>query len=388
MKDRMKVPLFDLTRQYENLKKDVLKKLDAVFTSGNVVMGSNVKALEKEISNYLGSKYAIGVANGSDALRLSVKALDIKNGDYVITTPYTFFATVSAIVLNDAKPIFVDIEEKYYNIDLDQVEDVLNNHPKKEKIKAIIPVHLFGKSVDLERLEKIKKKYNIKIIEDAAQSIGSVWYYSNGEKKLTGTIGNFGIYSFFPTKNLGGYGDGGMVVTNDEYLADRIRRLRVHGSSKKYFHEEVGYNSRLDEVQAAILRIKLKKLDEYIDKRIKKAKNYEELFQSHELDKHIDFPAYFDDRTHVYHQYVITLKDPKYRDKLKSYLNEYGVGTSIYYPLGLHLQKCFADLGYKEGDFPVTEKASKSSLALPMFPELTKKEQEYVVKVIKQFFKK
>jgi dTDP-4-amino-4,6-dideoxygalactose transaminase len=388
MEDKMKVPLFDLTRQYEKLRKDVLKKLDAVFTSGNVVMGSNVKALEEEIAKYINVKYAIGVANGSDALRISVQAMDIKEGDYVITTPYTFFATASAIVMNGATPIFVDVEDKYYNLDLDKVEDLLENHPKKEKIKAIIPVHLFGKTVDLERLERIRENYNIKIIEDAAQSIGSVWHFKNGERKFSGSIGDLGIFSFFPTKNLGGYGDGGMVVTNNADLADRIRKLRVHGAAKKYYHDEVGYNSRLDEVQAAILRIKLNNLDEYIDKRIKKAKNYEELFELHNLNEDLSYPAYFNDRTHVYHQYVVTLNNPKDRDKLKKFLENKGVGTSIYYPLGLHLQKCFENLGYKEGDFPVAENASKSTLALPMFPELTKKEQEYVVKSIKEFFSK
>jgi dTDP-4-amino-4,6-dideoxygalactose transaminase len=282
----------------------------------------------------------------------------------------------------------VDVEDKYYNLDLDKVEDLLENHPEKEKIKAIIPVHLFGKTVDLERLEKIRENYNVKIIEDAAQSIGSVWQYKNGERKFSGSIGDLGIFSFFPTKNLGGYGDGGMVVTNDADLADRVRKLRVHGAAKKYYHDEVGYNSRLDEIQAAILRIKLNNLDEYIEKRIKKAKNYEELFELHNLNKYLIYPAYFNDRTHVYHQYVVTLNNPKDRDKLKKFLENEGVGTSIYYPLGLHLQKCFENLGYKEGDFPVAEKASKSTIALPMFPELTKKEQEYVVKCIKEFFSK
>lgn len=386
-KNKMEVPLFDLTRQYEKLRKDVLKKMDAVFTSGNVIMGSNVKAFEMEIAKYLNVKHAVGVANGSDALRISVHALDIHEGDYVITTPYTFFATASSIVLNGATPIFVDIEEKYYNINLNEVENILQTHPKKEKIKAVIPVHLFGKTVDLERLENISKKYKVHIIEDAAQSLGSVWYYNSSEKKFSGTVGDLGIYSFFPTKNLGAYGDGGLIVTNDDSLADRVRRLRVHGATKKYFHEEIGVNSRLDEVQAAILRIKLKELDNYIEKRIKKAKNYKDLFEEKKLYEYLDFPEYFDDRTHVYHQYVVTLKNPKERDKLANFLKENGIGTSIYYPLGLHMQKCFENLGYKQGDFPVTEQASKSTLALPMFPELMKKEQQYLAEIIKKFYK-
>jgi dTDP-4-amino-4,6-dideoxygalactose transaminase len=386
MEEKMHVPLFDLTRQYKKIKKDVLKNLDAVFTSGNVIMGSNVKMFEKEIANYLGVKYAISVANGSDALRLSVQALDITKGDYVITTPYTFFATASAVVLNQATPIFVDIEEDFYNIDLDQVEKVLQTHPMKKMIKGIIPVHLFGKTVDLERLEKIKNNYKIAVIEDCAQSIGSVWYYSNGAKKYSGTIGDLNAFSFFPTKNLGGYGDGGLVVTNDEKLADRVRKLRVHGAAKKYYHDEVGYNSRLDEVQAAILRIKLKNLDYYIERRIKKAQYYSKFFEEKGLDRYIAYPKYFNNRVHVYHQYVISVKNKEERDNLKKFLKENGIETGIYYPLGLHLQKCFENLGHKEGDFPITEKATRTTLALPMFPELTKYEQEYVVNKIKEFY--
>ena len=386
MEEKMQVPLFDLTRQYKKIKKDVLKNLDAVFTSGNVIMGSNVKMFEKEIANYLGVKYAISVANGSDALRLSVQALDITKGDYVITTPYTFFATASAVVLNQATPIFVDIEEDFYNIDLDQVEKVLQTHPMKKMIKGIIPVHLFGKTVDLERLEKIKNNYKIAVIEDCAQSIGSVWYYSNGKKKCSGTVGDLNTFSFFPTKNLGGYGDGGLVVTNDEKLADRVRKLRVHGAAKKYYHDEVGYNSRLDEVQAAILRIKLKNLDYYIERRIQKAQYYNKLIEENGLDKHINYPNFFDNRVHVYHQYVISVKNEQDRDKLKNFLKENGIETGIYYPLGLHLQKCFENLGYQYGNFPITEKATQTTLALPMFPELNKYEQEYVVKKIKQYY--
>ncbi len=223
----MKIPLFDMTRQYETIRNEVLSTLDEIFKTGKVILGPHVKSLENELAKYTGTKYAVGVANGSDALFLSVKALDIKKGDYVITTPYTFFATASCITRNGAKPIFVDVEEKYYNMDLDKVEEILKNHPEKEKIKAIIPVHLFGKTIDLNRLKYFKEKYGVYIIEDGAQSIGSKWKDKKGF-----SVGDLSITSFFPTKNLGGYGDGGMVFTNDEKLANRVRKLRVHGAAK------------------------------------------------------------------------------------------------------------------------------------------------------------
>ncbi|NUU99807.1 Pleiotropic regulatory protein [Marinitoga sp. 1154] len=376
----MNVPLFDMTRQYEAMREEILNTLDNIFKSGKVILGPNVKSLEEELAEYTNTKYAIGVANGSDALFLAVKALNIGKGDYVITTPYTFFATASCITRNGARPIFVDVEEKYYNMDLDKVEEILKNHPEKDRIKAIIPVHLFGKTLNLDKLHYLKEKYGIYIIEDGAQSIGSKWNNKNGF-----SVGDLSITSFFPTKNLGGYGDGGMVFTNNESLANRVRKLRIHGAAKKYYHDEVGFNSRLDEVQAAILRIKLKHLDEYIEKRINIAKNYDEFFKKYELTKVIDYPEVFEDKSHVYHQYVITLKTGN-RDELRKFLTEKEIGTSIYYPKGLHQQKCFEYLGYKEGDFPITEKATKTTLALPIFPELTIEEQEFIVKSIKNFF--
>ncbi|KAF2955391.1 MULTISPECIES: DegT/DnrJ/EryC1/StrS family aminotransferase [Marinitoga] len=378
----MKIPLFDMTRQYESFRDEVLNTLDNIFKTGKVILGPHVKALEEELANYVGTKYAIGVANGSDALFLSVRALNIKEGDYVITTPYTFFATASCITRNGATPIFVDVEEKYYNLDLDKVEEILKTHPEKEKIKAIIPVHLFGKTIDLDRLQYFKEKYGVYIIEDGAQSIGSKW-----NEKNAFSFGDLSITSFFPTKNLGGYGDGGMIFTNNEDLANRIRKLRVHGSARKYYHDEVGFNSRLDEVQAAILRIKLKHLDEYIENRINVAKKYDELFKKYNLTDYIDYPEVFEDKSHVYHQYVITLKIGN-RDELKTFLTEKEIGTSIYYPKGLHQQKCFEYLGYNEGDLPITEKATKSTLALPIFPELRNDEIEYIVKSIYEYYKK
>jgi len=385
----MKVPLFDMTRQYEKIKQEVLQTLDGIFSQGHVILGENVTMFEKEIQQYLHCEHAVGVANGSDALLLAVHSLDLKPGDMVITTPYTFFATVSSITRNGALPVFADVTEKYYNIDLDMVEDILTTHPPKDRIKAFIPVHLFGKTLDLKRLEDIKKKYGISIIEDNAQAIGSVWHDGQTAIKFAGTAGDMGTISFFPTKNLGAYGDAGMVVTNDEKLAQRIKKLRVHGAAKRYYHEEIGYNSRIDEVQAAILRIKLKHLDSWIEKRLTIAKNYQKLFQDSGLDEFITYPEYFADRSHVYHQYVITLSDKKslLRDRLAEYLQEKEIGTSVYYPRSLHMQKCFDYLGCSEGQFPVSERACEKTLALPIFPELTVEEQEYVVKNIKDFFK-
>jgi len=388
----MKVPLFDMTRQYEKIKQEVLQTLDGIFSQGHVILGENVTMLEKEIQQYLHCEHAVGVANGSDALLLAVHSLDLKQGDMVITTPYTFFATVSSITRNGALPVFADVTEKYYNIDLDMVEDILTTHPQKDRIKAFIPVHLFGKTLDLKRLEAIKEKYGIKIIEDNAQAIGSVWHDRQIGKKFAGTVGDMGTISFFPTKNLGAYGDAGMVITNDEKLAQRVKKLRVHGAAKRYYHDEIGYNSRIDEVQAAILRIKLKYLDSWIEKRLNIANNYQKLFQKSGLDEFIVYPEYFADRSHVYHQYVITLKGSSdknhlLRDRLAEYLQEKEIGTSVYYPRSLHMQKCFDYLGCSEGQFPVSERACEKTLALPIFPELTVEEQEYVVKNIKDFFK-
>nr|MBP7237535.1 DegT/DnrJ/EryC1/StrS family aminotransferase [Petrotogaceae bacterium] len=323
----MKVPLFDMTRQYGKIKQEVLQTLDGIFSQGHVILGENVTMLEKEIQQYLHCEHAVGVANGSDALLLAVHSLDLKQGDMVITTPYTFFATVSSITRNGALPVFADVTEKYYNIDLDMVEDILTTHPQKDRIKAFIPVHLFGKTLDLKRLEAIKEKYGIKIIEDNAQAIGSVWHDRQIGKKFAGTVGDMGTISFFPTKNLGAYGDAGMVITNDEKLAQRVKKLRVHGAAKRYYHDEIGYNSRIDEVQAAILRIKLKYLDSWIEKRLNIANNYQKLFQESGLDEFIVYPEYFADRSHVYHQYVITLKGSSdknhlLRDRLAEYLQE------------------------------------------------------------------
>lgn len=337
------------------------------------------------MQDYLNVKHAIGVANGSDALYIAVRSLGIGDGDLVITTAFTFFATVSCITRNGGTPIFVDIDERTFNIDLDQVESVLKNHPSRGRIKAVIPVHLFGRTVDLERLEQIKERYGVKIIEDCAQSVGSTWQFSDGNVKKSGSVGDVSILSFFPTKNLGAHGDAGMILTNDDHLAEFCRIFRVHGAKVKYFHEMEGVNSRLDEVQAAILRVKLKRLDSFHQRRRELAKLYNELFEKHALTNHIVCPPLGEGFECVFHQYVIRVKNGR-RDELKSYLESRGVETAIYYPLGMHRQKCFAHLPRVE--LEKTDRACAEVLALPMFPELREEEVEYVVKCIKDFLRR
>ncbi|MFN4268644.1 MAG: DegT/DnrJ/EryC1/StrS family aminotransferase [Fervidobacterium pennivorans] len=373
------IPLFDLTRQYGKIRKEVLDAIDQVILDGRVILGPSVEKFEKELAEYLDVKHAIGVANGSDALVISLHAIGIEKGEKVVTTPYTFFATASCIVRNGGIPVFVDVEPDTYNIDLNQVEQVL----KKEEIKVVIPVHLFGRTVDLQKLDFLKQKFGVKILEDAAQSIGSEGKIGNIVKK-SGTFGDIGIFSFFPTKNLGAYGDAGAIVTNDDELAERARMLRQHGSKRKYYHEMVGYNSRLDSIHAAILSIKLKYLDEWTQRRIEIAKLYQKLFEEKKLPVKYPKVEEKDYKVHVYHQYVVEFEDEKARDRVKEHLTKNEIGTALYYPLPLHLQKCFSEYGYKEGDFPVAERLSKTTLALPIFPELTDEEVQFVVEKISE----
>jgi dTDP-4-amino-4,6-dideoxygalactose transaminase len=389
--EMVKIPLFDMTRQYLKIQREIMEAIDNVLSSGRVILGENVRSLEEELSEFIGVKYGIGVANGSDALLIALRALGVKEEDYVITTPYTFFATASCIVRLGATPIFVDIDPDTYNINLRTVENILEGKIRvkvndktvsPKKIKAIIPVHLFGQTVDLEKLENLKRKYGLKILEDAAQSIGSMWIYDDGSMRKSGSVGDASIVSFFPTKNLGAYGDGGMIFTDNEEIADTCRMLRTHGAKQKYFHEVVGYNSRLDELQAAILRIKFKYLDEYTRKRIEIARNYSKLFETEGLSKIVRLPNFFDDQRHVYHQYVVEFENETVREHVRGKLLKEGIGCAVYYPLPLHLQRCFRNLGYKEGDLPNSERASKTTLALPIFPELEFEEQKMVVSTI------
>ena len=357
----------DLTTQYKLIKPEINKAIQKVLNSGQFVLGEQVEKFEQEIAQYLGAKYAIGVASGTDALLLSLMALDIGQGDEVITTSFTFIATASVIAQVGAKPVFVDIESKTFNIDASKI--IIT-----QKTKAIIPVHLYGQTADMDEIKKFLpagRHGKIPIIEDACQAIDAEY-----KNKKAGTVGDLGCFSFFPTKNLGAYGDGGLVVTNSKQLAEKIKMLRAHGAKQKYYHQVIGLNSRLDELQAAILRVKLKYLDAWNNQRIKNAKKYNKL-----LSKFVITPDY--QKGHVYHQYTIRVKN---RDKLKAYLEKHNIPTAIYYPVPLHLQKCFKYLGHKKGDFPEAEKAAREVLSLPIFPELKKEEQDLVIEKIKEFY--
>lgn len=368
----MRIPSFDLKRQYQLIKPEIDQAIKEVLESGQFILGENVRLLEEEIASYCGVRYAIGVASGTDALLLSLRACGIESGDEVITTPFTFFATAEVISNLNARPVFVDIDPETFNIDTEKIEKVIS-----KRTRAIIPVHIFGQMCDMERIKEIGERYGLYIIEDACQAIGAVY-----KGKKSGSIGDTGCFSFFPTKNLGGYGDGGLVTTNDEKIKERLLLLRGHGSKKKYYHDMLGYNSRLDELQAAILRVKLRHLDGWISRRQEIANLYTSLLSD---VPYVTTPVIKDGRTHTFHQYVIRAKD---RDGLQRYLSESGIGSTVYYPLPLHLQPAYKTLGYKMGDFPEAEKASSEVLALPMWPELRDEEVKEVVKVIKEFYGK
>ncbi|MCR4442616.1 MAG: DegT/DnrJ/EryC1/StrS family aminotransferase [Peptococcaceae bacterium] len=371
----MKVPLLNLAGQYLQLKKEIDRAVETVLINGSYIMGPQVNEFEKNIAEYLRVKHALGVASGSDALLLSLHALGVGKGDKVIVPTFTFFATAGAVCRLGAEPVFVDINPVSYNLDPEQVEDIIN----REIIKAIIPVHLFGLPCNMEKLMDLAEKYGIKVIEDACQAIGADVNY-RGQKRKAGSIGDIGCFSFFPTKNLSCYGDGGLVATNDDALAEKIAVLRVHGSKPKYYHSVVGYNSRLDTIQAAVLNVKLKYLPEWSKKRRRVASLYNKAFEEKVLAGKITCPAIVDG--HVFHQYVVSVD---HRDKLAEFLKKKGIGTSVYYPLPLHLQECFKGLGYRPGDLPVSEAASQRVLALPIDPELNDEEINYVVDSIKEF---
>jgi dTDP-4-amino-4,6-dideoxygalactose transaminase len=371
----MKVPFLELKRQYESIKEEINDAIQTVLESQQFILGQEVEEFEIRMAKYFGVTYAIGVASGTDALLLSLKACGISSG--VITTPFTFFATAGAIHNAGAIPIFTDIEPDTYNIDAEEIKKLFGSkEDKKIRIKAIIPVHLFGQAADMDAIMEIAEKYDLIVIEDAAQAIGEEYY---GKKVGSMTIGCF---SFFPSKNLGGYGDGGLITTNDEDLADKIRTLRMHGAKPKYYHHVIGYNSRLDTIQAAILNVKLNHLEEWTDKRRDNAGFYSKALD--DIDE-LETPQITEGRRHIFNQYTIRVKNGK-RNKLKEFLERQGVGTAIYYPLPLHLQPCFSFLGYNKGDFPAAEKASEEVLSLPIFPELSEDEREYVVDKIEEFF--
>jgi len=366
----MGVPFLDLRQQYQSIKDEVNISLQQVMDSSRFVLGENVNFLEKEFAGFCETDYAVGVANGTDALRLALIACGIGKGDEVITIPNTFIATTEAISQTGVKIVFVDVNLWTYNIDVSQIEGAIN-----ERTRAIVPVHLFGEPADMNPIMKIARKYNLKVIEDACQAHGAEY-----KGKKVGSIGDAGCFSFYPSKNLGAFGDGGMVVTNGNEIAQKIKMLRDHGQIKKYEHLVEGYNSRLDEIQAAILRVKLKRLDEWNKLRRKNASIYNDLLE--DVDE-VVMPLEAEYAKHVYHLYVIRTHR---RDELQDWLKSKGIGTGLHYPIPLHLQRAYEYLGYKEGDFPVAEECAKQILSLPMFPELTQEEIEKVVTEIKRFF--
>jgi len=370
-KGRIKVaiPLLDLKAQYLSLKPEIDQAILNVLDSGKFVFGPEMKALEQEIAAYCGTDYAVAVANGTDALVLALHACEIKPGDEVITSPFTFFASAECIANLGATPVFVDIDPVTLNIDVNKIEANLTS-----RTKAIIPVHIFGQMVDMESLMQMARVYDLKVIEDAAQAIGAEY-----KGKKAGSYGDVGTFSFFPTKNLGAYGDGGMLVTNDEYIAEKTRVLRFHGCKTKYYHEEIGYNSRLDEIQAAILRVKFRYLEAWNEARREKAAIYDRLLEPLVQQGKLTLPGKDPQAKPVYHLYVLRSAD---REKIAMELHARGIASGVYYPLPLHLQKAFAHLGYKPGDLPVAEKACTEALAIPCYPELTIAQQEEIAEVI------
>ncbi len=376
----MEVPLLDLKAQYQTIKKRVLEVVEEIFENQYFILGPRVEALENKIADYCCVDHAVGVSSGTDALIISLMASGIGSGDRVITTPYTFFATAGAIVRVGATPIFIDIDPDTYNLDpvrLKEAVDKLSNEELK-KVKAIIPVHLYGQCVDMDPLLDVAHANEWTIIEDAAQAIGAEY---KGHR--AGSIGDFGCFSFFPSKNLGAFGDGGMVTAGDAKVYERLKILRGHGSSPKYYHKLVGGNFRLDALQAAIVTVKLDYLDKWTDIRRENAALYRKLFSDAGLMDMIGLPQEKESR-HIYNQFVIRVE--KNRDKLRSHLSEQGIGTEIYYPVPLHLQECFSKLGYGPGDCPVAETAANQTIALPIFPELTEAQLAYVVDKVGEFY--
>ena len=388
----MKFPLLDLKAQYKSIETELKARVSEVLDSQMFILGAEVKALEEELSDYVGASFGLGVSSGSDALIISLMALQVGQGDCVVTTPFTFFATGGAIARLGAKPVFCDIDPDTFNIDTNKLGKLLENEIEQKgnsRIKGIIPVHLYGQCVDMNPIQALAEKYDLFVLEDAAQAIGSE-YQMGQEVKRACTLGDLGILSFYPAKNLGACGDAGMVLTNNQELIDRMRLLRVHGSKNKYMYDILGGNFRMDAIQASVLRIKLKHLDSWIEGRQQKAARYEELFSEAGLVEKglIQTPeAVYKDSGlkyfHTYHQYVIRAER---RDELQSFMREEGVPSAIFYPMPLHLQQCFAYLGYKEGDFPESEKAASEVLALPIYPELSDVNHQYVVTTIKNFY--
>jgi dTDP-4-amino-4,6-dideoxygalactose transaminase len=418
----MEVPLVDLKVQYDEIRGEVREAVDTVLESQQFILGPNVERLERQIAAYSSVSYGIGVSSGTDAILVSLMALDIKQGDGVITSPFTFFSTAGVIARLGARPIFVDIDPNTYNLDPQKLRELVETgcdvdqetgRPVERKnrvhIKAIIPIHLYGQCADMDPMMEMAQRAHLDIVEDAAQAIGAIYYSKRPGAKgpstgvtdeepekgsgasgqdsrhawRAGSMGKVGCFSFFPTKNLGGFGDAGMVVTDDEPLAEKIRILRVHGGQQKYHHHIIGGNFRLDELQAAILSVKFHYLEKWTEARRRNAERYDQLFEEMGLAGEVHLPVVKDGNRHIFHQYVIRVH---HRDELREFLRAHGVGTGVYYPLPLHLQECFRYLEYKKGDFPESERAADETLALPIYPGLSPEQQEYVVGQIRNFY--
>ncbi len=375
------VPLLDLTRCYAAIRDEVLAAIERVCASQHLILGEEVEAVEREISAYLGVGETVACASGTDALWLSLLSLNVGPGDEVITTPFSFFASASAIVRAGARPVFVDIDPLTFNLDAAKLERKLAAYPPT-RVKAIIPVHLYGQMAEPDAFQRISAFHGFALLEDAAQAFGAAW-----RGKRAGTFGTLAGFSFYPTKNLSAFGDAGCITTSDPKLAERLRHLRNHGSARRYFHEELGWNSRLDAIQAAVLRVKLKHIDTWNSQRAERAATYDRLFTDAGLtagqNPPLQLPHRVREAGHIFHQYVVRAQR---RDALRAALTERGIGTEIYYPLPLHLQNAFVYLGYAAGDFPEAERAAAEVLALPMFPELREDEQRAVVEAIADFY--
>ncbi len=366
----MKVVPLDLKLQYQSIKEEVNEAVWRVLDHCKFILGPEVKQLESELAKYCNTKYAIGVASGTDALLLALRACGVNPGDEVITTSFSFFATAGVISRLGAAPVFCDIDENTFNINPNLIEEKITS-----KTKAIMPVHLYGQIAEMDQIMEIAQKHNISVIEDAAQAIGSKYH-----NRPAGTLGDAAGFSFFPSKNLGAYGDGGFIATNSEELAEMSIKLRVHGSKPKYYHSIVGYNSRLDTIQAAVLLVKLKYLNEWHEKRRKVASNYDEQLQG---INGVRTPFVHDYNYHIYHQYTLAVEN---REKLEEVLKRNEIGFATYYPIPLHLQDCFSHLGYKKGDLPICEKLADKVISIPIYPEMPEDQQSFVIEVIKGFY--
>jgi dTDP-4-amino-4,6-dideoxygalactose transaminase len=370
----MNVPLLDLRAQFQTIRGEVMAAVERVFESQHFILGPEVEAFEREAAEYCRIKHAIGCGSGSDALLLALTALGVGPGDEVVTASFSFFATAGSIARLGARPVFVDISPDDFNVDPNLIERAIT-----PRAKVILPVHLFGQCAEMDAIREVADRHNLPVVEDAAQAIGAGYC-----ERRAGAMGAVGCFSFFPSKNLGGAGEGGLMTTDDDDLAEKLRLLRVHGMRPKYYHKVVGVNSRLDALQAAVLGVKLKYLERWSDARRRNAEHYDKLFAEAGVEE-VTTPAVRPNRRHIFNQYTIRCSR---RDELMDFLKRRGVGSEIYYPAPLHLQECFAHLGYKPGDLPATERASRECLSLPIYPELTEEMRQYVVEKIAEFYRR